>query len=277
MDREIAIMLERSTLSGHATAPALFASNKSYVICRVFDGIDPNSNYGLAVYKTADNVVKCCSYFLNTRELPESAKEAEILEYFFDQIHVTHGWELLAWGRTVSVHSTLWGTTVAMVGDYPIAKFKGLENVSRVISELELLVDVDFKIQSIIQRSMDSTNYTNRLGIKVGQDDLFEIVRIKAPVAALRPGVYLTTDMGKEHAGQLVDCYLNDYQVLVIIFPNDTKILTSQYLDGLFGEAHLNCPSVSVFMQRFKIIGVNNAEARLLQWAKERNRWDSRK
>ncbi len=276
MDREVAIILEKANINNHATAPAMFTNGNQSVICRIVDGVSTNSDFGLLVYSTSAGAVKCCSYFINTPALPDSAKDAEILEYFFDRIHVTHGWELLSWGRSVTVHSTLWGNTVAMVGDYPVARLKSARSNPSALSQVFFTVKTDINLQANIQRAIELSDYCVNGGIQVGNEDKFEVIKKTAIITPLRPGVYLTTDMGKEHATQLVNFNIQDYQVQVIVFPIDTKILTSQYLDGLFGEAYSNCPSTNVFLQKYKIVGVNSAETRLLQWARTKTRWTNK-
>ena len=274
MDRDVAILLERSNITTHPKAPAMFTQGNQSVICRIIDGINPSSDYGLVVYSDKNGQVKCCSYFINSACLPDAAREAEILEYLFDHLYATHGWTLEAWGRTLSIHSTLWGNSVALVGNYPVANFRcGVKN-SSAISNLVFTVTADSNLQAIIQRAIESSGYVGNVGVAVGSEDRFEIIPRLAPITNLRPGVYLTTAMGKEHAAQLFDRSIQDYQVCVITFPIDTKILTSQYLDGLFADAYVSCPSATVFLQRYKLVGVNAAEARLLQWARSKTKWE---
>lgn len=267
MDHKLRQILNRSEKAGTSSSPILMSSDREFVICRLLDGINAASEYGLVVYVDLQGQYHCVSFMVNLTALPAATKISEVLTYFFDEFYAIKGYTLVSWANKITLHRTLWGRTVVLVGSIPVASFLTSSNDHTYIGEYLPLVGVTDHLKQLIAYCRRDTGYKHPVFFCGGSKDLFDTQVIRIPENDKHQGVFLNKELGLAHATTYLKADLPEHIVQIVQFPSTTKIVTPYYLDGLFGEILQSCPSVEVFLQRFKVSNFNNADTFLREWA----------
>ena len=272
MDNELSQILRRSICSASAEVPTLYDEHREYAICRLFAGCDLNTDYGLVVYDDLTGKRHCTSFFINMQALPKSARISEILSFFFDEIYNTKGYTLVTWAQELTLHTSLWGKGYVLVGPCIVAEFDTSQTTTPHLTQMRPHVNVNTRLNALISVAIRDQRY-QPLSLCLGSEDHFNVVCLDIPENEKHNGVFLLEDHGVEHAKQYLNVDAPDYVVQVLHYPNNTRIITSFYLDGLFKEAFLNCPSATVFLRKYKLANINNADSLLRDWAIQTKKW----
>lgn len=272
MDNELTRLLRRSVVSALAEVPTIYDENREYAICRLFASCDLNPEYGLVVYDDLSGTRHCTSFFINAPALPKSAKISEVLEFFFDEIYSAKGFTLVTWSNQLTLHTSLWGVGYALVGPCIVAEFDTSQTTDTHVTQVRPTVDVSVRINALIANGVRNQQF-HSLPMRLGASDQFDVVVTTIPENEQHKGVFLLEENGLDHAKRYLNTNAPDHIVQVLYYPSNTRIITSFYLDGLFKEAFLNCPSAVVFLRKYKLANLNNADSLLREWALQTKKW----
>lgn len=272
MDNELSKLLRRGLYSAFGEVPTLYDENREYAICRLFAGCDLNTEYGLVVYDDLSGKRHCTSFFINIPALPKSARISEVLDFFFDEIYHAKGFTLVTWAQQLTVHNSLWGKGYALVGPCIVAEFDTSQTSTPHLTEVRPRVEVNTRLNALISIAIRDQHY-QPLSLCLGSQDQFDVVCTHIPENEKHKGVFLSEEHGVDHAKQYLNVDAQDHVVQVLYYPNNTRIITSFYLDGLFKEAFLNCPSATTFLRKYKLANINNADSLLRDWANQTKKW----